>query len=163
MTIFRFSNLTVKAGQRMRRTGSHIRYCYQGRFQHPSSLPMYLVILSNEFASAQFRIILNIFLILIRPCATQSKSARFRCFFFLLYFTTCFDLTGHHQVCLRSLLRFPSDVWAEQIHNTRENELNIFNKHKTNTWLDTKIWHNITWMKHLEASNTSTGKHSRLL
>jgi hypothetical protein len=34
-------------------------------------------------------------------------------FFFLLYFTTCFGLTGHHQVykvCLRSLLCFPFAV-----------------------------------------------------
>jgi hypothetical protein len=50
---------------------------------------------------------------LLRPCATQSKSARFRCFFFLLYFEICFGLTGHHQVwkvCLRSLLCFPFDI-----------------------------------------------------
>jgi hypothetical protein len=56
---------------------------------------------------------MNTVLILICPCATQSKSAMFRCFFFLLYFTTSFGLTGHHQVykiCSRSLLCFPSDV-----------------------------------------------------
>jgi hypothetical protein len=48
-----------------------------------------------------------------RPCASQSKSPWFRPFFFLLYFTTCFSLTGHHQmykVCLRSLFCFPFDV-----------------------------------------------------
>jgi hypothetical protein len=58
-------------------------------------------------------LLLNTVLILIRPCATQSKSARFRCFFFLLYFTTCFGLTRHYQVyevCARSLLCFPFDV-----------------------------------------------------
>jgi hypothetical protein len=34
-------------------------------------------------------------------------------FFFLLYFTTCFGLTDHHQlykVCSRSLLCFPFDI-----------------------------------------------------
>jgi hypothetical protein len=43
-----------------------------------------------------------------------SKSARFRCFVFLVYFTTCFGQTGHHQVykvCLRCLLCFPLDVF----------------------------------------------------
>lgn len=43
----------------------------------------------------------------------QSKYTSLRCVFFLLYFTTCFGLTGHHQVnnvCLRSLLCFPFDV-----------------------------------------------------
>jgi hypothetical protein len=29
----------------------------------------------------------------ICPCTTQSESASFQCFFFLLYFTTCFGLT----------------------------------------------------------------------
>jgi hypothetical protein len=56
---------------------------------------------------------LNTVLILIRLCAIQLRSARFRCFFFPLYFTTCFGLTGHHQVykvCLRSLLCFPFHV-----------------------------------------------------
>jgi hypothetical protein len=41
------------------------------------------------------------------------KSSRFRCFFFLLYFKTCFGLTGHHQVyklCLSELLCFPFDA-----------------------------------------------------
>jgi hypothetical protein len=37
-----------------------------------------------------FSINLNALLILICPCATEPKSARFRCFSFLLYFTTCF-------------------------------------------------------------------------
>jgi hypothetical protein len=41
---------------------------------------------------------LNTILILIRPCATHSKSARFWCFFFLLYFTTCFCVAALHQV-----------------------------------------------------------------
>jgi hypothetical protein len=48
---------------------------------------------------------LNTVLILIRPCATQSNPAMFRCFFFVLYFITYFGHTGHHQVykvCLRS-------------------------------------------------------------
>jgi hypothetical protein len=56
---------------------------------------------------------LNTALILNRPCPTQSKSSRFRSFFFLPHFTTCSGLNGHHQrytVCLRSLLCFPFDV-----------------------------------------------------
>jgi hypothetical protein len=49
---------------------------------------------------------------LIRPYATQSKSARFWCFLFLLYFTTCFCPTGQYQVykvCLRSLRKAEAD------------------------------------------------------
>jgi hypothetical protein len=69
--------------------------------------------LSNTcFNINKLRVTLNSVLILIRPCATQSKFARFPCFYFLLYFTTCFCLSGHHQahtVCLRSLL-FPFEV-----------------------------------------------------
>jgi hypothetical protein len=56
---------------------------------------------------------LNTILILIFPCATQSKSARFLCFFFLLHFTTCFGLTSHHRkyrVCSRSLHCFLFDI-----------------------------------------------------
>jgi hypothetical protein len=94
--------------------------------------------------------------ILIRPRATQSKSARFRCFFFLFYFTTCFGLTDHHQVCkvcLRSLLCFHFDVlYAPRC------SLQGMLRHGKHV-----VRHNITWMKHLEASNTSKWKHSRLL
>jgi hypothetical protein len=46
---------------------------------------------------------LNAVQILVRPWATQTRSASFR----------CFGLTGHHhvyKVCLRSLLCFPFDV-----------------------------------------------------
>jgi hypothetical protein len=70
-------------------------------------------------------------LILTRPCATQSKSASFRCFLFLLYTRK----TPRTRQCR---------------YSTRGNESNIFNKHKPNTWLDTQAWRNITWMKHLE-------------
>jgi hypothetical protein len=59
----------------------------------------------GNWYQASISVNLNTVLILIRPCATQSKSARFRRFPFLLYFATCFGLTGHHQVhkmCLRS-------------------------------------------------------------
>jgi hypothetical protein len=65
------------------------------------------------FADVITYLSLNTVLILIRPCATQPKSASFRCFFFLFYFTTCFGLTGHlqvYKVFLMSLLCFPLDV-----------------------------------------------------
>jgi hypothetical protein len=57
--------------------------------------------------------ILNTVLILICPCATQSKSARFLWFFFLLYFTTCFGLLSHHhkyRMFSRSLHCFLFDI-----------------------------------------------------
>jgi hypothetical protein len=47
--------------------------------------------------------------------------------------------------------------------NTRGNESNIVNKRNVNTRLDTKVWRNITWMKHMEASNTLKGKQSIFL
>lgn len=51
---------------------------------------------------------LNSVLFLSCPCATQSKSVRFRCYFSLLYFTTCFGLTGHNQVHKAWLRNLPS-------------------------------------------------------
>jgi hypothetical protein len=57
---------------------------------------------------------MNIALILLLPCVTQSKPARFRCFIFLPYFTAFFGLTGRHQVYrvfLRNMLYFPFGVF----------------------------------------------------
>jgi hypothetical protein len=56
---------------------------------------------------------LNTVLIIIRPCATRLKSARFLCFFFLLYFRTCFSIISHHhkyRMCSRSLHCFLFDI-----------------------------------------------------
>lgn len=57
---------------------------------------------------------MNTALILLLPCVTQSKPARFRCFIFLPYFTAFFGLTGRHQVYrvfLRNVLYFPFGVF----------------------------------------------------
>jgi hypothetical protein len=92
---------------------------------------------------------LSTLLILIRPCAIQSRFPRFRCLFFLLYFTEP---------------NAPKIRRTKQSrYNTRGNECKIFNKYMPNTWLHTNALCNITWMKHLKTSNTSKGKQSRLL
>jgi hypothetical protein len=73
-------------------------------------------LLSNSYKILNFNILCTSILrimILIPPCSTQSKSDRFRCFFFLIYFTACFGISGHHpvyKVCVRNLLCFPFDV-----------------------------------------------------
>jgi hypothetical protein len=92
---------------------------------------------------------LNTVLIFIRPCATQSISSSFDVSSFCLYFTTCFGLTGHHQVykvCSRSLLCFPFDV------------LDAFGY-----FIQVMLRH-VFVSNHvfLEASNTAKGKQSSL-
>jgi hypothetical protein len=122
----------------------------------------------------KLRITLNAVLILIRRCATQSKFAKFRCFFLLLYLT-CFGLPGQHQVhkmCVRSPLCFPFEVLdasrcfvqvvLHHTYNIRGNESNIFDKQKPNTWLDTKAWRNITWTKHLDQCFSTVGPWHQL-
>jgi hypothetical protein len=89
------------------------------QFLHVVNTPQYIFTVDTSannlhMRESKSRTNLNTVLVLICPCATQSKSARFRCFFFLLYLTTCVGLTGHSQlykVCLKSLPCFPFDIF----------------------------------------------------
>jgi hypothetical protein len=94
----------------------------------------------------------NTVLILIRPCATNSKSARFYMFLLSALFHTMFrPKTYHHQVykvCLRSLLCFPFDQTLRDVSFRKSIQYHPYKKQyslmnitdKSNTSLDTKAW-----------------------